>query len=78
MNGRKWLTPNGRRVYTVRQVLNDTLGYRVVTVPKEEAGSAWPRNYSNQSRFPEFTRPGYAQEALDSWAEAEGLLPYTE
>lgn len=72
----KYLTPNGKRVLTVRQMLNAGLDYRIVTVPLAEANAHYHDNYSIQSRFPAFDHQDTAQEALDAWAEQEGLLPF--
>lgn len=72
----KYLAPNGKRVYTIRQMMNDKLSWRIVTVPLEKACHIYTTHYSNQARFKDFMNKCEAQAALDRWAEAEGLFPY--
>lgn len=73
---RSYLTPNGKRVYKVRQMLNDSLSYKIVTVPIGEAESMYNSNYSNQKRWPDFKYSDDAQYTLDAFAKEENLTPY--
>lgn len=75
---KKYLSPNGKRVYMVRQILNQQLSYRIVSVPLRQAGDFLPSTYANLPRFQDFPHETEAQRALDSYASQEGLLTYGE
>lgn len=73
---RKWISPNGKRVYMVRQILNDTLSYRIVSVPLAKASEYYAKEYANMTRFMDFDNYIQAQTTLDEYADREGLLAY--
>ena len=75
---RSYLTPNGKRVYTVRQMLNDSLSYRIVTVPISEAIRTYVSSFSSQKRWPDFRYRHEAQDVLDTFARENNLTPYPE
>lgn len=80
MEGMKYLTANGKRVYRVyQQPFSDgEEDWKVVTVPIGQAEDLMPKYYSVQSRLGGFETRQEAQAALDQWAEAEGLFPYVK
>lgn len=73
---RSYLTPNGKRVYTVRQMLNDSLSYRIVTVPYSNVISPYNSSYSSGKRWPDFRYRHEAQDALDTFARENDLEEY--
>lgn len=75
---RKYISPNGKRVYMVRQILNQQLSYRIVSVPLREADEFLPSTYANLTRFPDYRHEKGAQQALDSYADQEGLQLYSK
>lgn len=73
---RSYLTPNRKRVYMVRQMLNDSLSYRIVTVPISEAIRTYVSSFSSQKRWPDFRFREAAQAALDTFAQENNLAEY--
>ena len=76
MKEKYWLTPNGKRVYKVQQMLNDRLSYRIITVPVSDRVDRFSNNYSSQKRWPDFRDDRTAQAALDDYAMEKNLKPF--
>lgn len=76
MKEQYWLSPNGKRVYKVQQMLNDRLSYRIITVPVSDRVDRFSNNYSAQKRWPDFNDSLTAQAALDDYAKANNLKPF--
>ena len=73
---RSYLTPNAKRVYMIRQMLNDSLAYRIDTVPYSNVISTYNSGYSSQKRWPDFRFREDAQAALDTFAQENNLEEY--